>query len=231
MNIRNRHISIWGDSILKGVVLDDATTRYCVLENNCVSRFAQETGASISNHACFGMTTGKAYERIRKSIERNPPSKDDIVLIEYGGNDCDYKWSEIAENPEAHHEPKTPIHRFIGQLQGIIDIFKSFSISPILMSLPPLEPFRYFEWLSRGLNKENIMKWLNDINKIYRWQEAYNDIVTDTAIKNDLRLINVRRNFLVSDHYTSKICSDGIHPNQAGHESIFNSCLSYLQSV
>lgn len=231
MNINNRHISIWGDSILKGVVLDEKNGRYHVLENNCVNRFAGITGASISNHASFGMTTGKAFERITKSVERNPIAENDIVLIEFGGNDCDFKWTEVAANPEREHLPNTPINIFGEKLQSIIDIFKKVNITPILMALPPLEPAKYFEWLSRDLNKENILKFLGDIHKIYRWQEAYSEIVVQTAKDNGLRIINVRKDFLISNNYSSKFCTDGIHPNEAGHDTILDSLLSYVHNL
>lgn len=231
MNIEKRHISIWGDSILKGVVLDEADERYRVLDDNCVSRFSRATGSVITNHASFGMTTGKAYDRILRALDREPPSADDIVLVEFGGNDCDYSWREIAGNPDDHHEPRTPILVFGERLQAIIDSFRARHISPILMTLPPIEPNRYFGWISRGLNAANILQWLGDVNKIYRWQEAYNDIVTQSANDNNLRLIDARKGFLVSDRYESLICADGIHPNQRGHDVIYSSFMSYLQCV
>jgi len=231
MNIENRNITIWGDSILKGVILDETDGRYRVLEDNCVSRFAGITGSNISNHASFGMTTGKALERITKSVERNPPRKDDIVLIEFGGNDCDYNWAEIAAHPDAVHAPKTPMPLFAATLRNITDTFRSFGISPILVTLPPLEPAKYFNWISRGLSKENILGWLGDIHKIYRWQEAYNDIVVTFANDNRLRLIDVRKNFLVSDRYSTQFCADGIHPNERGHKTILDSFLSYVHSI
>lgn len=231
MNIENRHISVWGDSILKGVVLDDATGTYRVHPENCVARFASATKATITNHACFGMTTGKAMERIARSMERNPPSENDIILVEFGGNDCDYSWSEISERPGDHHEPKTPIAVFGERLKAIIDAFKSFHVSPILMTLPPLEPNRYLDWISRGLNRANILAWLDDVNKIYRWQEAYNDIVVQTATEADVRLINVRKPFLVSEKYSSLICSDGIHPNAQGHTNIYDSFMAYVSGL
>jgi len=230
MTIENRHISVWGDSILKGIVRDD-TEGYHVLDTNCVKCFAASTGSTVSNHASFGMTTIKAFERIKRSIIRTPPEKNDIVLIEFGGNDCDFNWSEISENPEVAHDPKTPLALFAANMQSIIDVFKNLNLSLILMSLPPLEPNRYLEWISRGLNKANILNWLGDVNKIYRWQEVYNDTVVDMARKNNLGLIDVRKNFLMSDHYTSLICDDGIHPNKRGHEAIYAAFMDYLQAV
>lgn len=231
MNIENRHISVWGDSILKGIVRDDTTQGYRVLERNCVNRFAESTGSTVSNHASFGMTARKAFERICRSVLRTPPLENDIVLIEFGGNDCDFKWNEISETPDMAHDPKTPLAVFSTTLQSIVDAFKSFKISPILMSLPPLEPNRYFEWVSRGLNGKNILKWLDDVNKIYRWQEVYNDAIVDIARKNDLNLIDVRKGFLISDRYTSLICDDGIHPNERGHETIYTTFMDFLKAV
>ena len=231
MTIENRHISIWGDSILKGVILDESGSRYTVLQNNCVDRFARLTNTVINNHASFGMTTGKALERIVRSFDRRPPDKNEIVLVEFGGNDCDFHWDEIAAEPDRHHEPNTPIERFPGRLQTIIDAFHSFAIEPVLMSLPPLEPGRYFNWVSRNLNKENILKWLGDVNKIYRWQEAYNDIVVETAQKNGLKCINVRNSFLVNNNFVDCLCADGIHPNEAGHNTLLDSFLRYVHSL
>ncbi len=227
MNLEKRHITVWGDSILKGVVLDEGTSTYRVCPDNAVSRFADATRAIIANHASFGMTATKARERILRSIERTPPRPDDIVLVEFGGNDCDYHWTDISARPEEHHEPKTPIELFGRTLQEIVDVFKNFDILPVLMTLPPLDPNRYLDWVSRGLNRARILKWLDDVNKIYRWQEAYNDIVAETAQSNGLRLIDVRKDFLVSERYSSLICGDGIHPSPSGQETIFKSFINY----
>lgn len=228
MDINERRISIWGDSILKGIVLDNGSGTYRVLDGNCVSRFAEATGKEISNHASFGMTVGKALERIKRSVERNPPEGGDIVLVEFGGNDCDYDWKEISANPRAHHEPKTPLPAFIEKLGEIIGIFRSLGTTPVLMSLPPLVSERYFEWISKNLNGDNILEWLGDVNKIYRWQEAYNDVVVETARKNGLPLVNIRKEFLVNDRCNGLFCADGIHPNADGHDVIYNAFIKYV---
>jgi lysophospholipase L1-like esterase len=170
-------------------------------------------------------------ERIGKSLKRNAPEPDDIVLIEFGGNDCDFRWDEISANPGALHLPRTPLAAFGSTLQAIIDLFKSMSIKPILMALPPLEPGRFLDWISRGLDRANILSWLGDVQKIYRWQEAYSDTVVQTAMDNGLRVVNVRKDFLLADDYAGKFCVDGMHPNEAGHDSILESFLAYVRSA
>lgn len=227
MELNNKNITIWGDSILKGVILDEQDGKYKVLKNSCINTFAELTGCSLKNNAYFGMTSTKALNRISNLIDRQPVNKNDIVILEFGGNDCDFNWAQISESPEADHLPKTTIANFKKSLQNMIDMFREKGVTPILMNLPPLEPEKYFNWLSRGLNKENILKWLGDVAKIYRWQEAYNSAVEWVARQNDCRLINVREGFLISNDYSSQFCADGIHPNEKGHRKILESLLDF----
>lgn len=227
MELTEKNITVWGDSILKGVILDEQDGKYKVMKNSCISNFAEITGCSVKNNAHFGMTSTKALHRIKSSIDKQPFGKNDIVIIEYGGNDCDFNWSEISEKPDGYHEPKTSISCFKNSLQNIIDSFKEKGVTPILMNLPPLQPEFYFNWVSKGLSKENIMHWLGDVAKIYRWQEAYNSAVEWVARQNLCGVINVRESFLISNDYSSQFCADGIHPNEKGHERILESLLEF----
>lgn len=227
MELANKNITIWGDSILKGVILDEQDGKYKVMKNNSISSFAEITGCTIKNNAYFGMTSTKAFNRITTSIDKQPLEKGDIVIIEFGGNDCDYNWSEIANKPDGIHQPKTTIANFKNSLQNIIDVFKKKEVTPILMNLPPLEPERYFNWVSRGLNKENLLRFLGDVAKIYRWQEAYSNAVEWIARQNNCGILNVRESFLISNNYSSQFCVDGIHPNEKGHEKILESLLNF----
>jgi len=227
MELANKNITIWGDSILKGVILDEQDGKYKVLKNNSISSFAEITGCTVKNNAYFGMTSTKALSRITTSIDKQPLKKEDIVIIEFGGNDCDFNWSAIANEPDSEHQPKTTIANFKNSLQNMIDIFRKKGVTPILMNLPPLEPERYFNWVSRGLNKENILQWLGDVSKIYRWQEAYSIAAEWIARQNNCSLINVRESFLISNNYSSQFCFDGIHPNENGHKKILDSLLAF----
>lgn len=227
LELSNRNITIWGDSILKGVVLDEQDGRYKVLKNSSVNNFAEITGCSLKNNAYFGMTSTKALNKIANSIDKQPINNNDIVILEFGGNDCDFNWTEISNSPEDEHLPRTTIAAFKNSLQNMITLFKEKGVNPILMNLPPLEPEKYFNWLSRGLNKDNILRWLGDVAKIYRWQEAYNTAVEWAALQNGCRLINVRESFLISKNYSSHFCADGIHPNEKGHNKILDSLLNF----
>lgn len=231
MNLTNRIISIWGDSILKGIVLDDESGRYKVLEQNCVRGFEEQTGTSVRNKSGFGMTIGRALGKIKKSLALTPPVPGEIVLIEYGGNDCDFFWDKVAEHPETEHLPHTPLKRFGELLQQLLDTFKAKSVLPVLMTLPPIDAEKYFAWISRGLDAEKILAWLGDVQSIYRWHEAYSNVILETACRNNLRLIDVRKDFLVNRTCSSLHCSDGIHLNEAGQKLMLDSVLSYVKSA
>ena len=35
----------------------------------------------------------------------------ELMLLEYGGNDCDFDWHKVCENPELAHEPNVPFEK------------------------------------------------------------------------------------------------------------------------
>lgn len=81
-------IDIWGDSILKGVILDEAVGRYRLLRENAVTAFSQLFHIDVRNHSHFGCTAPKALVNIDKTLASGLST--DLVLLEFGGNDCDF---------------------------------------------------------------------------------------------------------------------------------------------
>ena len=89
------------------------------------------------------------------------------------------------------------------------------------MTLPPLEPNKFFEWVTKDLDKFNVMKFLkNDKTNIYRWQKEYSDLIFEIGEKTDTPVIDVRKAFLESPEYGDMISLDGMHPNEEGHKAI-----------
>ena len=77
-------IEVWGDSILRGVVLDPETRRYSRLkEASCVALSSRALGIPAENHARFGMTSEKG----RVVMEREIPAhaEGEAALIGFGG--------------------------------------------------------------------------------------------------------------------------------------------------
>lgn len=216
-----------GDSISRGVIFDEVKNKYVLLADNYVSLLQNRLGGVVSNTAKFGNTLIKGIAKLKNDIAKDSP---DIVLIEYGGNDCDYDWDEIANHPEAVHEPKTDFKQFEKQLTETVEFLKNHKIIPVLMTLPPLNADRYLKWVSKNnpLAEVNILKWLGSVTKIYWWQERYSSTIIRVAEATKTRWIDIRGAFLQYPDFNKFLCVDGIHPNQDGHRIIADKILEFI---
>lgn len=219
-------ICVFGDSIIRGVVFDGIRGRYIFLKNSFANLFGMNTGVKVENYAKFGCTI-IAGKKIIES-HQTELSGYEYTALEFGGNDCDYNWKAISECPDDIHLPNTPLNVFEELYSEAIDSVTASGSKPILFSLPPLDARKYFAWLSRGLNAENILHWLGDVEHIYRWHEMYNLAVMRLAAIKNVPLIDIRKAFLESRNYFNLYCEDGIHPNEAGHALISDVIKGYL---
>lgn len=226
MNIL-KQIYIYGDSILRGILLDEESKRYYQMKNNNIKDLEKSFPLSIENKSKFGRTIEKGYREIKNMLCKN--TECDIVVLEYGGNDCDYKWCEIGEEPYKSHSPNTSIEKFESIYLNIISELKKKKIMPVIMSLPPIDSEKYFNWVTQdGTNKENVLKWLKDKQHISQHQELYSLAATKVAYQTDSLFIDVRSEFLKSDNYSDLMCIDGIHPNEKGQNLISNIFSNYM---
>ncbi|CAH1190423.1 hypothetical protein PAECIP111892_00173 [Paenibacillus auburnensis] len=218
-----------GDSISKGVIYDEARSKYVILEDNYVSLLQGKLKGAMRNTARFGNTLMKGFTNLKRDVLKEKP---DVVLIEYGGNDCDFYWEEIVNNPEAEHNPKTDFSAFEGMLLDMIDFLKNQGVMPILMSLPPLNADSYFKWVSgnKPESEVTILKFLGSVTKIYWWQERYNSTIIKVAETTKTKIIDVRGAFLQQPDFTKFICLDGIHPNKEGHRIIYDKVLDFIRN-
>ncbi|GHV16376.1 lipase/acylhydrolase [Clostridia bacterium] len=208
-------IGVWGDSVLLGVVLDEVAGKYRVLKENAVAMCAQAMKLPIDNFSRFGCTVEKGKQKLLKFLERGDLC--DVALLEYGGNDCNLKWGEIAANPELEHIPAVPLKRFAEQMQEMITALKEKGVRPLLASLPPLHAERFLSWVSRdGLDKSRILQFLGDPQRIYRHQERYSLEVARLARENGCDFVDIRAAFLDCPDFGELLCADGMHPNEKG---------------
>ncbi len=216
-----------GDSISRGVVFDEKKGSYSILESNYVSLVQRRTKNIVRNVSRFGNTLLHGRGRLSREIAAERP---DVVLIEYGGNDCDFDWNEIAAHPDVAHEPKTDLGVFEGALTETVEGLKAEDIVPVLMTLPPLDADKFIKWVSRedAAAEGSILRWLGSVTRIYWWQERYSASIAKVAAKTRTRSIDVRGAFLSHPDFPTLICRDGIHPNEAGHRVIAEAVLDYI---
>lgn len=210
-------LGVWGDSILKGVVFDDIKSSYSLLKESSIQFAGKAFGVEVVNRSRFGCTVGKGKQLLEKALAEGLHC--DAVLLEYGGNDCDFNWAAVSENPEAEHVPNTPMAEFESGLQAMVDMLREKGIRPVMMSLPPIHGERYLDFLvDRGhLNRGNMLRFLGDARRIYHYQELYSLAVTRLAHSNNCLYVPMREEFLSTRLSTDFICTDGIHPNENGH--------------
>ena len=75
--------------------------------------------------------------------------------------------------------------------------------------------------MSKNLDPRAILKYLGDVQHIYRWQERYALAVAEIGSKLGCTLLNLREAFLVARDFKSLLCVDGIHPTPEGHRLIW----------
>ncbi len=220
-------ICILGDSVLLGVVFDEQKDKYSILRDGALTAFTRGLGMRVSNLAKMGQTSVQAEERFRSALDGGLQAS--AVLIELGGNDCDMDWAEVAEDPEGKHFPKVSIPAFRAAVESIISLALQKGIKPILASLPPLDPFKFLDWVAKdAASKMNVLRYLGDVGRIYRWQELYNLELARISSEKGLGLIRLREGFLDRKDYQDLICKDGIHPNSEGHAIMKEAICGYF---
>ncbi len=219
-------VQVWGDSVLKGVVYDEARGRYALLKEGAVQMVARESGISITNRSQMGRTAPEGLMQMRDSRES---MKNALVLIEYGGNDCDFAWAEVAEAPHTAHKPRTSTSAFLSSLREMAALVRARGGEPVLCTLPPLDAHKYFEWITRGgVSREGVLAFIGVPERIYRWQEYYSSLIQRAARELGCECLQLRDRFLELVKDENVWCIDGIHPNQAGHRIIADAALCAL---
>jgi len=229
VNIK-KSVEIFGDSILKGIQINPNNMRYHVDNNIDIETIEKNNFLQIKNFSRLGCTITQGIALIEKRL-KGDNSVCDAIIMDYGGNDSDFKWKEIAECPENEHLPNTPLDVFAETYHKIIRMLKEKGIRPILTTLPPLSAQKFFNWFCNGLNKENILKWLGSVEAIYRWQENYSRVVEKIADETNTLLVDLRGAFLKHRRIENLMCEDGTHPNTEGQKIITQAFLDFFKNT
>lgn len=222
-------VVICGDSISAGIVYDENENRYIKSKESFVCLLQNSLNCAIQNISRFGNTIATALPKLNKNMAHEKP---DVVLIELGGNDCDYRWDQVAQDPDGKHDPATDADLFQTDLSDLIGNLHRSGVAPVLMTLPPIDADRYFSWISRssGEMASQILKWLGSVTRIYWWHEKYNAAVLKVAETTHTTWIDLRTAFLSTPDFRQYLCKDGIHPNAMGHKLISDTISGFLTS-
>lgn len=214
-------IHLFGDSIGKGILFDEGRGRYAIARDRCDVQLQAALGVPVENHARMGATV---EEGLRDFLESSGMAGT-IVAIEYGGNDCDLRWNEVAADPSRYHEAKIPLDKFRELLIEFVTQVRRARAYPLLVTPPPLDAQRFFNWVTKGLDADAVLRYLMDVQNIYRWQERYANAVRDAALITGCEVFDLRDAFLAHRDVYDYLCVDGMHPNAKGHALIAEAVL------
>lgn len=226
--MKTTRIAALGDSITKGVVLNDQN-RYSAAEQSFLDILSSELDLRVDNYGKFGCTVSygnKVLERHAANI-----ADSDYTFIEYGGNDCDFDWIKIAQDPHGEHKARTPLEDFTEEMISLVAKIKDLGSVPVLITLPPILSDTYFSFFSRSMSdeqKNNIKEWLGgDVGIIARWHESYNRALFQVANQTHTQILDITTPFdTFRGDLTSLYCADGIHPNAHGHKLIAHTIIN-----
>ena len=222
-----------GDSVIKGVVLnkEGVSVRYSLVDKSIVECCAEHLGGEGLNLGKMGCTIEASERILDRRIDKLAGVE--YVLLECGGNDSDYDWQAIAQNPDNEHLPNTPLERYVIAYERVINKIKQIGAKPLVLSLPPMDAERYFAFFSAGWSQElknNVLSWLDgSINTILSGHELYNLATMQVAQRTGAQWIDVTSTFLEDRNYKSFLCEDGIHPNEQGQRKMVEAILKALK--
>lgn len=226
--MKTTRIAALGDSITKGVVLNEQY-RYSAAEQSFLDILSSELDLRVDNYGKFGCTVSYGNNVVERHAADIADS--DYTFIEYGGNDCDFDWIKIAQDPHGEHKARTPLEEFTEELSSLVAKIKGLGSIPVLITLPPILSDTYFTFLSRSMSdeqKNNIKEWLGgDVGIIARWHESYNRALFQVANQTRTQIIDITTPFdTFRGDLTSLYCADGIHPNARGHKLIAHTIIN-----
>ncbi|MBR5858630.1 MAG: SGNH/GDSL hydrolase family protein [Clostridia bacterium] len=209
-----KKIKIYGDSILKGVMYNDELKRYKLFGY----RYEQLTdnGIEVENNCKMGATIDEGLEIMKATLK--DCDKDTVVVLEYGGNDCNFNWASIADNPDGEFLPNTPEDHFTGTYMKLVEYAREKGAEVAICTLVPIDSERFMNWVTRGLDYNNVLRWLGDINIISRWQEKYSRLSEKVAKATNCKLIDLRAAF--DSNMGALLGIDGMHPSAEGHAKL-----------
>ena len=211
-------ISAYGDSILKGAVTGtDSGHLFDIIEDSSLVLASKALGFDLNNQSVFGSIVSKTQRRLNRDIEKGIFS--DLAIIESGGNDCDYDWTQVSSFPDQKHLPRTTLEDFIQKISEMVDVCRKNKITPLIMTMPPLVRDRWYNHILHGQDENAVLKILNDNpDRLYQNHELYNISLVEYAFKNSVQIVDMRKEMLLSENYRNLMCLDGIHPNEKGYK-------------
>lgn len=208
-------VNIYGDSIMRGTIIDEAA-RYHATISTYLKGLQQRFGLLFKSRAKFGVTIQKGRQLVEKDLVQGLDCE--FAVLEYGGNDCSFDWEAVAKNPAGIHLPHTNIDDFKRHYTELCEALCLGGATPVLVNLPPIDAERHLHFIGRDEQaRKNILQWLGDVQMIYRFHEMYSAAIEQVARATQTLFVDVRSRFLHRHDMSRLVGMDGVHLNSAGY--------------
>ena len=227
----NTNITVFGDSIGRGITTDNGKIEK--LPISMVELFENEYCIKVDNRSSYGQSLKRLYKKgvIDKYInDIDGNKKQNVVVLELGGNDADFNWKMVAENPTINHDSQTPINEFAKLYGETVKNLTKAGVKVVVCTIVPIDSERFFNRVIGSLaDKSRVLEFFKgDFNTIHRHQEEFNNEILRNAYTQGAKVIDLRRSFLHTNDFKGLMCQDGIHPNGQGHEQMFSVIKEFL---
>ncbi|KAB7671122.1 SGNH/GDSL hydrolase family protein [Bacillus sp. B1-b2] len=224
-------IICFGDSLTRGVTYVKGRVRIlkenypALLERKLLSSYSEDL--VILNKGVFNDNSHLLIKRLEKDVISHKP---DYVLINIGGNDCNFNWPEVVKDPNNSHMPIVSIHDYLANVRKIITTLKEFNIKPVIITLPPLNPVKYYKFLA-SQNGTSISHWICSCGGIEYWHSLYNTHLNSLIKELHLECIDIREGLMKVVDYQELFSEDGIHLNQQGYNEMSEIIYTNLEKI
>lgn len=217
----------FGDSVTRGITF--IRGRFKIIRNNYPALLQRSLGEEdeVVNKGVFNDNSDLLIKRLDADVLDEHP---DIVLINIGGNDCNFQWDQVAKLPDSEHVPVVPLDRYISNLSVMIRRISESGALPVVLSLLPLDPARYYATLMKHYS-HSIGHWIGLCGGIEHWHGMYNRALKDFCAKSGVKLIDVRSAFKKNGSFNDLINEDGLHPTAKGYQVMAEIISSYIPDL
>ena len=222
-------IAVFGDSLMKGT-LPDAQLRYHFHTDLFEAPLAG-LHAEVTNRSVFGATSRKGVALVQRDLARG--HRYDWALVEYGGNDCNYDWPDVAAHPEQDPRPRGAGGRISARTwRPSCRCCARPASARSSRLLPPIDEVKYLACIDHnGASAAGVMQWLGDVRRIYRTQERYSGLVRTIADELDVPCADPRERFLDRGDPRALNADDGIHLSEEGYRLFYGALIEQVRAI
>jgi lysophospholipase L1-like esterase len=221
------NIVCFGDSVTRGISYVKGRLRIVRENYPALLQKAFGSWAEVVNQGVFNDNSDLLVARLEKDVLSHHP---DCVLIAIGGNDCNFRWEEVAERPNDEHETIVPLPRYLDNLAHLAEKIRDAGAVPVFLNLIPLDPARYYRMLAKQYGSA-IAHWIALCGGIKHWHGLYNRALQQLAESLDVLMIDVRSAFKEAGDLDGLLSEDGIHPTAEGYHVLSRTVAENLQGV